>query len=775
MLRFQRRMMAVMFTDIVGYSAMVSRDEQRALRLLELQRALVRRHVRAHGGEVVDTIGDGHFVTFDSALAAVGCAVALQAELAQRNARAGADDAVRLRVGLHAGDVQRRRGRAFGDGVNVAARVEPLAPAGGIAATAAVVAQVRGPLRERFVSIGPRSLKNIAETHEVFWLQDSGLAAAAPLAPRPGRWSALRRWRLPAAVAVAALALVAGGVARRTAAPADASIAVLPLENLSTEPDSASFVAGLHDSLLTEVSKARALRVISRTSVMRFAGSRQPVARIAADLGVGYILEGSVQRQQGRVRVNVQLIRARSDEHVWAHTYDGALDNLFDLQTHISREIARRVQGRLLVAAMPRSERPTHSVDAYDLYLQAIAPEDSDPALGREPPQASIHLLERAVGLDPRFALAHAALARYNIWAAYWAAYADPARKAVFVEAARRSAATASKLDPELPESLLAAGLVDLYSGDRAAAARRMEQALAVRPAYSLALFWLGNVYGSLGEADRSIGAIRALLEMDPYNERAYTQLAQQYLRQRDYAALAQAYARWRAFTSSPAFVDFWTAELAFYRTGALESWKAFLAQPPAEGLPQEDVDAARFQVAMYERRFDEAFRVTQPRADAFVRDPAGGDVLWALYAGQAMAAAGRKPHARPYLEAAVRYLEAMVAAQPDDAFALSVLGLAESALGREAQALEHGRRAVALSAPAAGQPPGPAHYEYVHYYAQAAARSGQQAEALARLEWLLSQPSGVHPHAELADPMWAPLDRSPEFQALVRKFLPRA
>lgn len=775
--RTRRQLLAVMFTDIVGYSAMVNRDERAAQRLLEYQRRAVREQVFRHEGRIVDVIGDGHLITFANARAAIECAVALQRELQQRNAQPGAEP-LRLRIGIHVGDIERGPRRVFGDGVNVAARLEPLAPHGGIAASAQAVAQLHGDLRAAFASQGPRQLKNIAEPYELFALVESALEGAARQVPPPRPWRlAWRRRRRTIGLTALALGMAAVAVVGwRALPPAEADpsrIAVLPLQNLSGA-DSADFVAGLHDSLLTEVSRARELKVISRTSVMRYATDTPPVPEIAHALKVAWVLEGSVQRSGPRVRINVQLIRARNDEHVWAHTYDRDTADLFEVQTQIAREIAHSTESQVGLGALPAAHRPTSNAAAYELYLRAIALEDNDPKLGREPATEQIALLQQATTLDPDFALAWAALARYNVWSANWASYVQPDRRAGYLSAASAAERRARMLAPNEPESLVASALVLYWNkGDPAQVARDLEAALRARPGYSLALFWLGNVCDRLGDEARSTAALQALRQLDPYNERVYTQLAQQLLNRHAYAELAATYAEWRAITESPAFVDYWAVQAEFYRTGNLEPWKEFLAQPVGPGVTEDDLRYSRGEVALYEHRLRDVAALDRAEADAFLAGTST-DFSAALATGDALVLDGDRTAAAPYLDAAERYL-AKVLKESSDATALMVATSVAVARHDEPAAMARARQAVELTRPAAGAKPSRLFCEARRIEAEALARFGHKAEALAALDWVLGQPCDVHAHAVLRDPHWAPLDRDPDFQALVRRHLPAA
>ncbi|HUP92167.1 MAG TPA: adenylate/guanylate cyclase domain-containing protein [Solimonas sp.] len=776
MRRTDRRLTAVMFTDVVGYSALVNADEAAARKLLDLHSAMLRRHLAQRGGRHIDTTGDGNLAIFDSALAATECAVALQHELFQRNASVAPGQQLRLRIGLHQGDLERGNGQVFGDGVNVCARIEPLSPRGGIAASAMVVGQVHGPLRAHFRSAGPQALKNIPEPVEIFLLDEAGLPAAAAHLAAPSRPPA-RRW--PWVLAAAATVLFASAAAllpRWLARPAgDASLAILPLENLSTEPGSAEFVGGLHDSLLTEVSKLPQLRVISRSSVMRYAHERPGSPEIGRLLHVANLLEGSVQRVGQRIRVNVQLIRAETDEHLWAEVYDRDIEDLFQLQNDISREIARKIRGNLVLAALPAAQRPTTSVEAYDLYLRAIDREDRDPTLGYAPPDEPLRLLEQAVQLDPNFTLAHAALARFAMWGAQWAAFVEPARLPEYVARASRAASRAMSLEPELPESLLAMGQARYWSTrDPAAAQPYFERALAIRPGFPLALYLLSGIYAELGQVDRGIEATNALLDVDPNNGKAHEQLVLELTRLRRYAEADEAASRWLQATEAPALVHPWRGRLHFYRTGELAAWKESLAPGPGPygAEAQDALNTDRWSVAMYEGRYSEAAAINRAQADEFVAGRSR-EYRWAFAAAQALAAGGELPQAQPYLQAVAAHYKELLASEPDRAFLLAALAQMQVWLGEREAALVNARRAVEISKPGAKVGGLGGYYENLLAYAQVSAHFGLRRQALDQLATLLDAPSDVHAHVVLRDPFWAPLDRDAEFQALVRRHLP--
>src|SRR5947209_8375954 len=342
-----------MFTDMVGYSALSQRDDKLALELLEEHRQLLRQiFPRFHGTEI-KTIGDAFLVEFNSALEAAQCAIEIQRALAKRNADAPAGRQIQVKIGVHIGDVIHREGDVYGDGVNIASRIEPLAGAGGICVSMDVERQIRNAVETRFEKLAPTELKNISGAMDLFrivlpWEQQSQVksqnaelrtssvtrksnksvlitAVGVLLLIALGWWWTTRpRKNSSAQVASGSTATAAASspVAAATSAP-DKSIAVLPFENLSEDKSNAFFADGVQDEILTNLAKVADLKVISRTSVMQFRdkGARN-LREIAQQLGVAHVLEGSVQRAASKIRINAQLIDARNDAHLWAQTYD---------------------------------------------------------------------------------------------------------------------------------------------------------------------------------------------------------------------------------------------------------------------------------------------------------------------------------------------------------------------------------------------------------------------------------------------------------------------
>jgi adenylate cyclase len=328
-----RKLAAIMFTDMVGYSALSQRDGKLALELLEEHRELLREIFPRFNGAEIKTIGDAFLVEFSSALEAAQCAIEIQRTLAKRNADAPADRQIEIRIGIHIGDVVHRAGDVYGDGVNIASRIEPLANAGGVCVSMDVERQIRNAIETRFEKLAPTELKNISVQMDLFrivlpWERPGTPVAKTEAPPK----STFPKWAMTGAVVV----LIVIGFffwSKRTptisAAP-EKSIAVLPFENLSEEKQNEFFTDGVQDQILTDLSQIADLKVISRTSVMQYkTGVARNLRKIGEELGVAHVVEGSVQRAANKIRVNAQLIDARNDAHLWAQTYDRDLADVF--------------------------------------------------------------------------------------------------------------------------------------------------------------------------------------------------------------------------------------------------------------------------------------------------------------------------------------------------------------------------------------------------------------------------------------------------------------
>ncbi len=388
----QRRLAAIMFTDMVGYSALTQRNEALALELLEEHRRLLRPLFAEHGGRVIGTTGDGFHVEFGSALQALRSALEAQRVLNDRNATLPVERGIRIRIGIHVGDVVFSEGNVYGDGVNIAARLEPLAEPGGICISQQVYDQVHTKIDVPLATMGKPALKNIQTPIEVYRVM-------LPWAGQPGSTSP------------ATAHMMTPEPSAQTHRPAAdrMSIAVLPLANLSPDPDNEYFSDGLTEDILTQLSKIRRLKVISRTSAMQYKKTSKNVREIGRELSVATILEGGVRKAGNKVRISVQLIDAGTDEHLWAETYDRELADIFAIQSDVARQITDALKAYVSPEERARIEhQPTHNVEAYQAYLKGLFlwNQRSDASVN-----AGIEQFRRAIELDPRYAPAHVGLA----------------------------------------------------------------------------------------------------------------------------------------------------------------------------------------------------------------------------------------------------------------------------------------------------------------------------------------------------------------------------
>ncbi len=379
----ERRLAAILAADVVGYSRLMGHDEAGTLAILKLLRSeLVDPKIAEHKGRIFKATGDGLFAEFTSVVNAVACAMAVQQAMQSRNADLPEDETVRMRIGVNVGDVIVEGDDIFGDGVNVAARVEGIAPPGAVAVSGVVRDQIGSRLDLSFEDMGEQNLKNIERPVRVFKV----LPNVAPQRPK--------------------LTL-----------PAKPSIAVLPFVNMSTDPEQEQFADGLTEDLITDLSRNASLFVIARNSTFAFKGKSIDARQIASDLGVRYLLEGSARRAAGRVRINAQLVDAVGGGHLWAERFDRNLEDVFAVQDEVTTKIVEALVGRLTAA--PARNRPK-SIQAYDLCVRARVLMEQSPQAARE----GHLLLQEAIALDPTYAEAHGLLAM-NMWVG-WAHMGEP-------------------------------------------------------------------------------------------------------------------------------------------------------------------------------------------------------------------------------------------------------------------------------------------------------------------------------------------------------------
>jgi adenylate cyclase len=487
--RVDRRLAAIMAGDIAGYSRLMSTDEEGTLRQLKAHRKeLIDPKITEHRGRIVKTTGDGMLVEFVSVVDAVRYAVDVQRSMAERNADVPADKRIEFRIGINVGDIISDENDIYGDGVNVAARLEALAEPGGILVSRNVHDQVRDKLNFGFEDLGEQVVKNIARPIGIHRIS---LAASAPHAM-----------------------VKSAATAAKTELPtADRpSIAVLPFTNMSGDPEQEYFADGISEDLITALSKLRWFFVIARNSSFTYKGKAVDIKRVARELGVRYILEGSVRKGGNRVRITAQLIDAATNNHIWADRYDGELTDIFQLQDEITKKVVGAIEPKLLEAEAIRSQhRSTDDLGAWDLVMQANSLLWKQTKADGE---AVTTMLMNATKRYPDYAPAHSMLA----FALLFRAIPVGVSRNLDVMNAAAYATRAAELDDNDPWAHLALGYADFLKRRTDHAVQEFNRALEINPNFAAAHGYLGTALAFNGQSDQAIVHSELALRMSPHD-----------------------------------------------------------------------------------------------------------------------------------------------------------------------------------------------------------------------------------------------------------------
>ena len=490
--RVERRLAAILAVDVAGYSRLMGEDEEGTLAALRaVRRELGDPKITEHRGRIVKPTGDGLLVEFASVVDAVRCAVEVQREMVARNAAVPAGRRIEFRMGVNVGDIIIEDGDIFGDGVNIAARLEALAEPGGICISAAAHEQVRDKLDFSFEDMGEQQVKNIA---------------------RP-----VRTHRI--VVGSSAQPITAAAASTEFPLPEKPSLAVLPFQNMTGDAEQEYFVDGMVEEITTAIARLPWLFVIARNSAFTYKGKPVDVKQVAQELGVRYVLEGSVRKAGNRVRITGQLIDTTTGAHIWADRFDGALDDIFELQDQVASNVASAIEPKLRQSEIERARRkPTASLTAYDLYLRALA---QSYRYTEEHRAEAVVLARQALAIDPSYAPAAALVGwcRARSRAQGWGALSDQD-----ISEACRLARQALEAERDDAETISQAAYTLFYlAGEAAMAAAALDRALALNP--NAAHTWLarGNIYALRNQPEAAIEAVeraRRLSPFDPYTFR---------------------------------------------------------------------------------------------------------------------------------------------------------------------------------------------------------------------------------------------------------------
>jgi TolB-like protein/class 3 adenylate cyclase/tetratricopeptide (TPR) repeat protein len=486
-----RRLAAILASDVAGYSRLIGADEEGTLdRLRAIRRELVDPKITEHHGRIVKTTGDGMLVEFASVVDAVRCAVQMQRDMEERNAEIPTDIRIEFRVGINLGDIIIAEDNDIhGDGVNVAARLEGIADPGGICISGTVRDHIGDRLDLTFDDIGDQALKNIARPLRVYRVR---LATAETV---------------PNASSVKTTPTLA--------LPDKPSIAVLPFQNMSGDPEQEYFADGMVEEIITALSRIRWLFVIARNSTFTYKGQAVDVKQVGRELGVRYVLEGSVRKGGNQVRITAQLIDAETGAHLWADRFDGTLEDVFDLQDQVTASVVGAIAPKLEQVEISRAKRkPTESLDAYDNYLRGVAALHSVFEGNEESVSEALHLFYRAVELDPEFAAAYGMAAWCYVLRKNYGWIADDAHEAAELE---RVARQATRLAREDAVALYTGGFaLTRVVGDLDASAALIDQALSLDPNLAAAWHLSGWVRILLGESELAIAHMAQAMRLNP-------------------------------------------------------------------------------------------------------------------------------------------------------------------------------------------------------------------------------------------------------------------
>jgi TolB-like protein len=480
--RLQRRLAAILSADVVGYSRLMGSDEAGTLaRLKALRRDLIDPIIAAHSGRIVKLIGDGALIEFGSAVDAVTCAIEIQRQVREHEAGSSEANPIQFRMGINVGDIIIEGEDIYGDGVNIAARLEGIAEAGGIAISEDAWRQVQGKVAANFVDSGEHSLKNIVHPVRVYRLNLAPSAAPASEAQRP-----------------------------MLALPDKPSIAVLPFQNMSGDPEQEYFADGMVEDIITGLSRIKWLFVISRNSSFGYKDKSPDIRAVGRELGVRYVLEGSVRKVGNRVRITGQLIEAETGRHLWADRYDRTLDDIFVLQDEITMSVVGCLEPELFAAEHARLRRkPPQSLDAWECFIRAsfLFSQHSE-----EGSSAALSLLDHAIVLDGGYGRAYALRAFTLVWRAFqgWEDMGSA------IERATAAATRAIACDSQDPWAYVGRGMVATATRDISEAINAHRHATDLSPNFAYAHAMLGASLALGGRPEEAIESTSRAVRLSP-------------------------------------------------------------------------------------------------------------------------------------------------------------------------------------------------------------------------------------------------------------------
>ena len=490
----QRRLAAIMFTDMVGFTSVGQENEALSLELLEEQRRLVRPIIGRYDGKEIKTIGDAFLIEFPSALQAVRCAFDIQQSIHEFNAHNSAGRNLSLRIGIHLGDVTQSENDIYGDAVNVASRIEPLADPGSICITQQVYDQIKNKFEFPFSSLGKKELKNVSEPVMIY-------SVVLP-------WQKVRD-------------VEASDFSKR--------IAVLPFTNMIPDPNDEYFADGMTEEMISTISKISGIEVVSRTSVMQYKQIPKPIKEVSRELEVGVVLEGSVRKAGNKLRVSVQMIDAIRDRHIWAENYDREMQNVFEIQLDIAQRVAEALADKTMSKSSPRDAQELTNPEAFEHYLRGRYFWNQKELDGFN---KALVEFGKAIEKDPRLAQGYAGLADTYLLLGRNGHVLPKFAYPKAIENAQKAIA----LDPRLPDPHTALGaILQEYEWKWDEAGNEFQRAIALNPSYATGRSWYALYLGHLGRFEEALDEIRLAQKLDPLSPRIHCVASEEYLFARMY------------------------------------------------------------------------------------------------------------------------------------------------------------------------------------------------------------------------------------------------
>ena len=525
---YQRKLTVILSADVEGYSLLMGEDEDATIRTLTTYRELMSTLIDKHRGRVVDSPGDNLMAEFGSVVDAVRCAVEIQEELRVRNAELPESRKMEFRIGINLGDVVQEGDRIYGDGINIAARVEGLADGGGICISGAVYDSIKNKLSLSYESMGEHTVKNIKEPVRVYRMRIGPEATPHLMKEEKAR---PRHWQKTTLAAVMVLVVVAGAWAiwniyfRRPSVepaslekmayplPEQPSIAVLPFANMSDDPKQEYFSDGITQEIITALSKTPRIFVIARNSTFTYKGKPVKVQQVAEELGVRYVLKGSVRRAEDDVRITVQLVDAITGKHMWAERYDRKLEDIFSVQDEITKKIITELQVKLTQGEQARIyAKGTDNLEAYLKLMQVSFYFMGDPKPEKFAPARQ--LAEEAIALDPNWPLTYCFLGRTYIFDVFYGASKTPAKS---LERAYELGQNALALDEKLGAAHRLLSLAYSFNKQYEKSIEHGKLSVEFNPSSAYFKASLGSILMNAGKPEESIPLYKNAIRLDPY------------------------------------------------------------------------------------------------------------------------------------------------------------------------------------------------------------------------------------------------------------------